>query len=223
MPNGHWKLYWFFFYHFAPEGSLRTSSPPSASGRGSSGRRRGGGRRRRKKGKKLELFNRAFNSGSCLIHLLAQRTEPREARRGGRLLPGPGLLLRRGAVWLPGKSLLMSLLLLEWTLKRILTQYLIMLPRQPTICKNVLKTRHLNSINQDLLPDPPDVVNTALLLFTRENREKPELLSYTNMTSWVKKVFSRAWFRSTDLWVMGPARFHCATLLLLEKNCWQKA
>ena len=22
---------------------------------------------------------------------------------------------------------------------------------------------------------------------------------------------SRAWFRSTDLWVMGPARFHCAT------------
>ncbi len=24
---------------------------------------------------------------------------------------------------------------------------------------------------------------------------------------------SRAWFRSTDLWVMGPARFHCATLL----------
>ena len=28
-----------------------------------------------------------------------------------------------------------------------------------------------------------------------------------------KKKFSRAWFRSTDLWVMGPARFHCATLL----------
>src|SRR6218665_3602519 len=27
------------------------------------------------------------------------------------------------------------------------------------------------------------------------------------------KTFSRAWFRSTDLWVMGPARFHCATLL----------
>ncbi len=24
---------------------------------------------------------------------------------------------------------------------------------------------------------------------------------------------SREWFRSTDLWVMGPARFHCATLL----------
>ncbi|KFD71353.1 hypothetical protein M514_16285 [Trichuris suis] len=25
---------------------------------------------------------------------------------------------------------------------------------------------------------------------------------------------SRAWFRSTDLWVMGPARFLCATLLV---------
>ena len=30
----------------------------------------------------------------------------------------------------------------------------------------------------------------------------------------VEKIISRAWFRSTDLWVMGPARFHCATLLL---------
>ena len=29
------------------------------------------------------------------------------------------------------------------------------------------------------------------------------------------KYDSRAWFRSTDLWVMGPARFHCATLLML--------
>ena len=29
-----------------------------------------------------------------------------------------------------------------------------------------------------------------------------------------EKIFlSRKWFRSTDLWVMGPARFHCATLL----------
>ena len=28
-----------------------------------------------------------------------------------------------------------------------------------------------------------------------------------------RKKLSRAWFRSTDLWVMGPARFHCATLL----------
>ena len=29
-----------------------------------------------------------------------------------------------------------------------------------------------------------------------------------------KCLISRAWFRSTDLWVMGPARSHCATLLL---------
>ena len=28
-----------------------------------------------------------------------------------------------------------------------------------------------------------------------------------------KITLSRAWFRSTDFWVMGPARFHCATLL----------
>ena len=32
-------------------------------------------------------------------------------------------------------------------------------------------------------------------------------------SSMQKNHFSRAWFRSTDLWVMGPARFHCATLL----------
>ena len=30
----------------------------------------------------------------------------------------------------------------------------------------------------------------------------------------LKNNHSRAWFRSTDLWVMGPARFHCATLLV---------
>ncbi len=28
-----------------------------------------------------------------------------------------------------------------------------------------------------------------------------------------KKKGSREWFRSIDLWVMGPARSHCATLL----------
>ena len=28
-----------------------------------------------------------------------------------------------------------------------------------------------------------------------------------------KKKCSSGWFRSIDLWVMGPARFHCATLL----------
>ena len=28
-----------------------------------------------------------------------------------------------------------------------------------------------------------------------------------------RKMISRPWFRSTDLWVMGPARFHCASLL----------
>ena len=33
-----------------------------------------------------------------------------------------------------------------------------------------------------------------------------------------EKYFSRAWFRSTDLWVMGPARFHCATLLLAARE-----
>ena len=32
------------------------------------------------------------------------------------------------------------------------------------------------------------------------------------------KNISRAWFRSTDLWVMGPARFHCATLLMKTKH-----
>ena len=31
-------------------------------------------------------------------------------------------------------------------------------------------------------------------------------------------VRSRGWFRSTDLWVMGPARFLCATLL---RTCFE--
>ena len=33
-----------------------------------------------------------------------------------------------------------------------------------------------------------------------------------------KISISRPWFRSTDLWVMGPARFHCASLLLFKSG-----
>ena len=32
------------------------------------------------------------------------------------------------------------------------------------------------------------------------------------------KPLSRGWFRSIDLWVMGPARFRCATLLHTSLN-----
>ena len=34
----------------------------------------------------------------------------------------------------------------------------------------------------------------------------------------IKKEGSRGWFRSIDLWVMGPALFHCATLLTAVKG-----
>ena len=34
----------------------------------------------------------------------------------------------------------------------------------------------------------------------------------------LKVVCSRGWFRSTDLWVMGPARFLCATLLVAFRD-----
>ena len=33
-----------------------------------------------------------------------------------------------------------------------------------------------------------------------------------------RKKCSSGWFRSIDLWVMGPARFHCATLLLMTSR-----
>ena len=39
--------------------------------------------------------------------------------------------------------------------------------------------------------------------------------NYSCKNDVMKKFTSRAWFRSTDLWVMGPARFHCATLLIV--------
>ena len=95
----------------------------------------------------------------------------------------------------------MSLSLLEWKLEQITIQ-----KGHKVACKMYWKWAILISINQDLLPDPPDVVNTALLLFTRENREKPELLSYTNMTSWVtdseKKCLAERGFdpRTSGLW-----------------------
>ena len=39
-------------------------------------------------------------------------------------------------------------------------------------------------------------------------RENPGIYNYI-----YEKITSSEWFRSTDLGVMGPARFHCATLL----------
>ena len=42
---------------------------------------------------------------------------------------------------------------------------------------------------------------------------KRELAKKEFATKKSKCVCSRGWFRSTDLWVMGPARFLCATLL----------
>ena len=38
-----------------------------------------------------------------------------------------------------------------------------------------------------------------------------------------KNIISRARFWSSDLWVMGPARFHCATLLLICKRSGKKS
>ena len=42
------------------------------------------------------------------------------------------------------------------------------------------------------------------------------LLGWTVDLKREKKIYSRGWFRSIDLWVMGPARSHCATLLCAE-------
>ena len=35
------------------------------------------------------------------------------------------------------------------------------------------------------------------------------------------KKHSGEWFRSTDLWVMSPARYHCATPLVTGHLHWQ--
>ena len=34
----------------------------------------------------------------------------------------------------------------------------------------------------DMLPSPPDEVNTKFMLYTNENREIPQLITYNNMT-----------------------------------------
>ena len=64
-------------------------------------------------------------------------------------------------------------------------------------------------------------VHQLMSIPTRGLNLRPHLTQYTKSEINLFKVSrkyrydSRAWFRSTDLWVMGPARFHCATLLVL--------
>ena len=53
-------------------------------------------------------------------------------------------------------------------------------------------------------------------MHTSNVRRSLNLGEYDSISNLEGKNFSRAWFRSTDLWVMGPARFHCATLLFVS-------
>ena len=76
----------------------------------------------------------------------------------------------------------------------------------------MLKGREmLNSCSLWGYSNRPFLCNFALLQLgaVQHAIKKPCALKDTR----VKRFSSRAWFRSTDLWVMGPARFHCATLL----------
>ena len=62
----------------------------------------------------------------------------------------------------------------------------------------------LETIITRLLWQPEEITETVFTLIFRvfsSNSEKAET--------------SRGWFRSIDLWVMGPARFRCTTLLML--------
>ena len=83
-------------------------------------------------------------------------------------------------------------------------------------CLQVIRTyrRLIRMLQKENLPpgyEPPPAYNTLV------GRSLDITVSYSPVLL-IKKLkgYSRAWFRSTDLWVMGPARFHCATLLLLQ-------
>ena len=58
--------------------------------------------------------------------------------------------------------------------------------------------------------------NRTFFMHTSNVRRSLNLGECDSISNLEGKNFSRAWFRSTDLWVMGPARFHCATLLFLQ-------
>ena len=48
-----------------------------------------------------------------------------------------------------------------------------------------------------------------------------ECLTFWGIVRFDKK-HSGEWFRSTDLWVMSPARYHCATPLVSEDPTCEK-
>ncbi len=49
-------------------------------------------------------------------------------------------------------------------------------------------------------------------------REEVLSMGASRRERYQRKMVSQAWFRSTVLWVMSPARFHCATLLQYFSN-----
>ena len=57
------------------------------------------------------------------------------------------------------------------------------------------------------------VIDVPILCKIKNWRSKNRKYSMDSKNRWHE--YSRKWFRSIDLWVMGLARFHCATLLQL--------
>ena len=62
-----------------------------------------------------------------------------------------------------------------------------------------------------LKEDDANAVDVNFL--SKKKREVMYTKNKMKMGDMKKKKVSRGWFRSIDLWVMGPARSHCATLL----------
>ena len=57
------------------------------------------------------------------------------------------------------------------------------------------------------------VVNLPVLRRPFAVNEHYRIIDLVCMRGFKSTGLSRGWFRSIDLWVMGPARFRCATLL----------
>ena len=80
-----------------------------------------------------------------------------------------------------------------------------------------LLIQHFNSITRQwTLSWKLETIITWLLWQTEEITETVFTFIFRAFSSSSEKAeTSRGWFRSIDLWVMGPARFRCATLLWL--------
>ena len=63
-----------------------------------------------------------------------------------------------------------------------------------------------------MLPSPPEEVGTVMMLFTRQNKDKPQLIEYNNVTTVLDSNYNASQETKLIIQVFGPQSAVCTSV-----------